>query len=476
MPLQIAPKLKAKAAEKWMAALAGHLYPGEFVWALARTTVMRPPCDGLAVTNARVLAFSGRDVAAKGPKRAVDADNISRFDLPTFGAAKQLVITTRDNQRLYFGILQDADVAFVSHYVHHLGRVGRADLPPGMRGAHQPKQEASGAEPGAAIQPKSDTSADAQRETEERAAADQPVGPAPNGQKSTKAGKVLLGIAVFVALLCLVGLLAAITTDEEGLNPEAAVPNVAGQNLSEAMDLLASTGLQVETIDASGNDRTVIVESNWQVVTQSIVAGDRVGDRKEIVLGVLKHDEIPVSTPAEQSEPEVSAIAPTTTAIPTTTTAIPTTTTAIPTTTTAIPTTTTAIPTTTDPAPRFSGSMVRARGVTREHLGGQSNVRFVAGTDDINQIKDLTEQCIDYFLKSTRAAYCYGYGNDADFEVKTPDWTPEFDSTAFGGSRPCWITFGGQPPAGPDSRKPTQVTEEYEYRGVLQCPGTVQFP
>jgi hypothetical protein len=119
--------------------------------------------------------------------------------------------------------------------------------------------------------------------------------------------------------------------------------------------------------------------------------------------------------------------------------------------------------------------MVRAYGVTEENRGGRSNVRFVAGTDDIGQIRSLTDQCIDYYLTKTQAAYCYGYGNLADFETKTPDWTPEADATVFGGSRPCWITFGGQPPAGPESRSPVRVSEKYEYVSLL-CPGTVRFP
>ena len=131
--------------------------------------------------------------------------------------------------------------------------------------------------------------------------------------------------------------------------------------------------------------------------------------------------------------------------------------------------------TTADASIQFSESMVRTYGVKEANRGGRSNVRFVAGTDEIDQIRDLTEQCIDYFLEKTRSAYCYGYGNAADFELKTPDWTPESDETVFGGSRPCWITFGGQPPAGPGSRKPVQVTERYDYRG-LQCPGSVRFP
>ncbi|MFC9356552.1 hypothetical protein ACFTZB_08215 [Rhodococcus sp. NPDC057014] len=248
MPLQIAPKLKAKTADQWMVALTGHLYPGEFVWALARTTVMRPQCDGLAITNARVLAFSGRDVAAKGPKRAIDADNISRFDLPTFGAAKQLVITTRDNQQLYFGILQGTDVAFVSHFVHQLGIAG---LPAGMRGAHQPKPGTSEAEPVVAIQPKSEESTDADRkDAEEHAAAAQSVAPPPNGQKSTKAGKILLGIVSLIAVFGFIGLVGTIATDEEALRSEKSSPETA-LTPATTPSLTTTTPLQTTTTAAS---------------------------------------------------------------------------------------------------------------------------------------------------------------------------------------------------------------------------------
>lgn len=130
MATQFAPKLKEKVAEKWLTNLRGQLYPGEEIWALAKTNQVRPLLDGLAITNARVMAFSGYDVATTGPKVAVDADHIARFEIVRKMGAKQLHITTDDQTVQQFGAIQEADVDFVSHYVHHLAAAG---FPPGIR-------------------------------------------------------------------------------------------------------------------------------------------------------------------------------------------------------------------------------------------------------------------------------------------------------------------------------------------------------
>jgi hypothetical protein len=118
--------------------------------------------------------------------------------------------------------------------------------------------------------------------------------------------------------------------------------------------------------------------------------------------------------------------------------------------------------------------MVRAHGVTKTDNGGQSNIRFVGGTDSVDVLADLTEQCIDHYLEQTKAAYCYAYGSDIDYELKTFDWAPEFDESAFGGSRPCWVYHGGQPISGAQDRG-VKMTSGIEYL-LANCPGTIAYP
>lgn len=136
-------------------------------------------------------------------------------------------------------------------------------------------------------------------------------------------------------------------------------------------------------------------------------------------------------------------------------------------------TTAAAAPTTVPAANVFSESMVQAHGVTKDDKGGQSNVRFVAGTDDPARIQDLQRQCVQHYLQDTKAAYCYGYANDADYALTTVEWTPEFDESIYGGGRPCWIAYGGQPVAGPPGTETTKSVLEYR---TLGCPGGVRFP
>lgn len=121
----------------------------------------------------------------------------------------------------------------------------------------------------------------------------------------------------------------------------------------------------------------------------------------------------------------------------------------------------------------FDSAMVRTESVTKENKGGQTNIRFVAGTDSYDDIVSLTNQCVDYYLDETEAAYCYGYGSQKDFDLTAFDWTPESDAEIFGAGRPCWVMYSGQPIAGPDSRteSPASATSYID-----QCPGSVEFP
>ena len=129
---------------------------------------------------------------------------------------------------------------------------------------------------------------------------------------------------------------------------------------------------------------------------------------------------------------------------------------------------------TAEPAPlTFSESMVRAHGMTKDDEGRQSNVRFVAGIEDPHQVEELQRQCVQHYLHTTKAAYCYGYATEADYALTTVEWTPEFDESIYGGGRPCWIAHGGQPLAGPPGTETTKSAHEYT---TLGCPGGVRYP
>lgn len=136
-------------------------------------------------------------------------------------------------------------------------------------------------------------------------------------------------------------------------------------------------------------------------------------------------------------------------------------------------------PAATDSAPAevsevaFDEAMVRTESVTKENKGGQTNIRFVADTDSYDEIVSLTNECVDYYLDETEAAYCYGYGSQEDFDLTAFDWTPESDDEIFGTGRPCWVMYSGQPIAGPDSRteSPASATSYID-----RCSGGVEFP
>lgn len=126
------------------------------------------------------------------------------------------------------------------------------------------------------------------------------------------------------------------------------------------------------------------------------------------------------------------------------------------------------------PELHFKPSMVRAHGVSKQNKGGQSDVRFVAGSKDPAVIKRLAIECVEHFTQETEAAFCYAYGTQVDYDTKTPDWTPEFDKSAFGGSRPCWVAQAGQALNWDEPEIPVE-TDRLQYEVVNKCKGGVKF-
>ena len=121
--------------------------------------------------------------------------------------------------------------------------------------------------------------------------------------------------------------------------------------------------------------------------------------------------------------------------------------------------------------------MVRAHGVTKQNKGGQSNIRFVANSTSARSVERMATECVRYFAKQTKAAYCYAYGTQADYDLKAPGWTPEFDESAFGGSRPCWVVQAGLSLNDVDRHDEPSITAGPNDMSYVSsgCPGGVTF-
>jgi beta-lactam-binding protein with PASTA domain len=69
------------------------------------------------------------------------------------------------------------------------------------------------------------------------------------------------------------------------------MPNVVCMNLQEAQDTIQAAGVFFSTShDATGQGRSQMVDSNWQVVSQNPAAGATIGEG-EADLGAVKYGE-----------------------------------------------------------------------------------------------------------------------------------------------------------------------------------------
>jgi len=119
-----------------------------------------------------------------------------------------------------------------------------------------------------------------------------------------------------VVLLALLGLvlIGCDPQDETDTATGGVIVDVQGMTLDDAKDALEPTGLEVETSDITGEDRSVFIERNWIVSSQDPAAGEPVGDHTTSTLTVGKEGETsPAPTPgAEPSTvvvPEVLGMA-----------------------------------------------------------------------------------------------------------------------------------------------------------------------
>ena len=73
------------------------------------------------------------------------------------------------------------------------------------------------------------------------------------------------------------------------------MPDVVGMNLQDAQDLIqdisGGTVFFTSSVDATGEDRSQLVDSNWYVCAQNVPAGTAVGDDIEITFASVKNDE-----------------------------------------------------------------------------------------------------------------------------------------------------------------------------------------
>lgn len=143
-------------------------------------------------------------------------------------------------------------------------------------------------------------------------------------------------------------------SDNTSAKSETVMPDVVCMDLQDAQDLIQERGVFLSrSVDATGQGRTQIRDSNWVVVSQTPPAGSPI-DEGDAELAVVKDGEPSVcdAGAGEEAAAAPPSTIPTTTPAPSTTIR-PTTTTQAPTTTTVPPTTvaTTTATTTTQPPP-----------------------------------------------------------------------------------------------------------------------------
>lgn len=102
------------------------------------------------------------------------------------------------------------------------------------------------------------------------------------------------------------------TATAEAVAPAASitVPEFIGATLDKATDQLQALGLKADATDAD-NGKTIVVKSNWQVISQDPAQGTQVTKGSRVKLGV-RHltDAAPTPTPAKLVEALPAPVAP----------------------------------------------------------------------------------------------------------------------------------------------------------------------
>ena len=136
----IGSKLNQKVATAQLAGLAKHLLPGEEVIAVAKTNLMQPMCNAIAVTNARIVAFHGRDVERRGVRRQVAADQIDQIELPRKLSGSVMMVKTTTEEVVGFGALPGADFELIVGAARQLAASGVAPAVAAWLKAHAERQ------------------------------------------------------------------------------------------------------------------------------------------------------------------------------------------------------------------------------------------------------------------------------------------------------------------------------------------------
>lgn len=124
-------KIKDKLRDAWTRDLTAFLHPSEHLILIARNNLIRPTCDGLAVTKARVLAFFGASLAAKGPQLEILADNVQAVRIRQKLGNSYLVITRTSGEEAVLASLNKPDVEVVLEVCQ---RLAEAETPTEVRG------------------------------------------------------------------------------------------------------------------------------------------------------------------------------------------------------------------------------------------------------------------------------------------------------------------------------------------------------
>jgi hypothetical protein len=119
--LLVGAKLKDKRRDTWLASLAPRLHPGEQVLALVPNNLLRPLCNGLAVTNARILAFYSAEVEHNGPKLEVSASDLTRVEINIrHGICYLVAHRRRDGGELVLASVHKQDATMVRQTAEQL--------------------------------------------------------------------------------------------------------------------------------------------------------------------------------------------------------------------------------------------------------------------------------------------------------------------------------------------------------------------
>ena len=118
--------------------------------------------------------------------------------------------------------------------------------------------------------------------------------------KPSKTSVLIICATVLVLASCTTTTNSSKFSDITSSIPSPQMPNVVCLDLQTAQDLIQDQGVFLsKSVDASGQGRRQIVDSNWVVVAQNIQVGAPI-DEGKVILSVLKEDELDQSTACDK--------------------------------------------------------------------------------------------------------------------------------------------------------------------------------